>query len=413
MCLLFHLKAMTRHLMVTMMPIPTQTQTKSEEVRCFVKTYRPIVPIAICAFFVAFLITGARSVTAEGEANGGTIPPLKPFKQAVMTMSGSSNDAFSGELVTYTIALNNTSIVSTEVGYTARVGVTSTLPADVEVITTTIDPSEGDVEVLDLEQKLSWTLTVTYSNIYTLTYAVRAPETVTKTISLTSTAELYEIENLNYPYTPTSLTLTDTSVITVYPWRLMMPLLQRAKPPLPALANFNFEGGQIGWTQLVDSQPGKLIYSTQDRARVLVDDVYYAWLGGAANQENELKQEIELPRDYDDLRLRYLYWAASEEDDNSCGSDVAKVYFDGAASNPLKNYDLCTKTNTFNPAKQHGWTREIIDVASYKGQTVTLSFYTKLNGQKNSNFFVDVVQLCSDDTDAPAGTVKCTDPPTP
>lgn len=374
---------------------------------------RMLFPTTIFSLLVILFATATSSVVAEDEVNGGTVPPLKPFEQAAMTMSGSSSDAFSGELVTYTIALNNTSIVSTEVGYTARVGVTSTLPAGVQVITTTIDPSAGDVEVLDLDQKLSWTLTVTYSNIYTLTYAIRAPQTVSKTISLTSTAELYEIENLNYPYAPTSLTLTDTTVITVHPWRLMMPLLQRAKPPLPVLANFNFEGGQIGWTQLVDSQPGKLIYSTQDRARVLVDGVYYAWLGGAANQENELKQAIELPRDYDDLRLRYLYWAASEEDDNGCGNDVAKVYFNGSSSSPLKSYELCTKTNTFNPAKQHGWTREIIDVASYKGQTVVLSFFTKLNVQKNSNFFVDVVQLCSDDTDAPAGTVKCTDPPTP
>lgn len=370
-------------------------------------------PIAISALLFALVVISAGTVAAGDEVNGGTVPPLKPFEQAAMTMSGSSSDAFSGELVTYAIALNNSSIVSTEVGYTARVGVTSTLPAGVQVITTTIDPSAGDVEVLDLDQKLSWTLTVTYSNIYTLTYAIRAPETVSKTISLTSTAELYEIENLNYPYAPTSLTLTDTTVITVHPWRLMMPLLQRAKPPLPVLANFNFEGGQIGWTQLVDSQPGKLIYSTQDRARVLVDGNFYAWLGGTPNQENELKQTIELPRDYDDLRLRYLYWAASEEDDASCGNDAAKVYFNWSSSNPLKSYELCSKTNTFNPTKQHGWTREVIDVSSYKGQTVTLSFFTKLNSQKNSNFFVDLVQLCSSDADAPAGTVRCTDPPTP
>jgi len=372
-----------------------------------------LLPAVIFSLLAFVFLIGARPVVADGESNGGTIPPLRPFEQAPMTMSGSSSDAFSGELVTYTITLQNTSNVSTEVGYTARVGVTGTLPAGINVITDTIDPSAGNVQLLDLNRKLSWTLTVTYSNFYTLTYAIRAPETVTEAISLTSTAELYEIENLNYPYTPTSLTLTDTAVITVYPWRLMMPLLQRAKPPLPVLANYNFEGGQTGWTQLVDSQPGKLIYSTQDRARVLVDGDFYAWLGGAPNQANELKQVIELPPDYDDLRLRYLYWAASEEDDSGCGNDVAKVYFDGGGSNPLKSYELCTKTNTFHPAKQHGWVREIIDVSSFKGQTVALSFYTKLNGQKNSNFFIDMVQLCSNDAGAPVGTVRCDDPPTP
>jgi hypothetical protein len=49
---------------------------------------------------------------------------------------------------------------------------------------------------------------------------------------------------------------------------------------------------------------------------------------------------------------------------------------------------------------------EAIDVSSYQGQSITFAFWAKLNSTKNSNFFIDKVELCSDDEDRKPETVR-------
>lgn len=193
---------------------------------------------------------------------------------------------------------------------------------------------------------------------------------------------------------------------------IFLPMLEKARPSksvLPSLVNYNFEqGGGVGWTQRIDGSSNTLIFTQQEKPRVMIDGDWYAWLGGVNNQTNELSQQITLPSDYSDLRLRYLHWIQSDED--SCTNDRAEVRLNGTV---IKSYQLCKATRTFDPAKNYGWRWEILDLAAFKGQTVTLAFWSQLNASRLSNFFVDIAQLCSSDADAPAGTVRCSDPPTP
>lgn len=176
------------------------------------------------------------------------------------------------------------------------------------------------------------------------------------------------------------------------------------KPALPGLGNHDFEQGEFYWTQQVNASNGKLIYSQQQSVLFMLNGDWYAWLGGANNQIDELNQQITLPSGYSDLRLRYLHWIQSDED--SCSNDRAEVWVNDAA---IKAYQLCKATRTFDPARNHGWRWEVLDLAALQGQTVTLAFWSQLNASRLSNFFVDVVQLCSSDTDAPQGTVLCSD----
>ena len=55
----------------------------------------------------------------------------------------------------------------------------------------------------------------------------------------------------------------------------------------------------------------------------------------------------------------------------------------------------------------HLWVRaEAIDVSSYQGQSIKFAFWAKLNATKNSNFFVDKVELCSNDDDRKPETAR-------
>ncbi|MBE2237800.1 MAG: DUF11 domain-containing protein [Caldilineaceae bacterium] len=357
---------------------------------------------------VWLLIINAFAALAEDhDAGGGTIPPLQNFTKTVRSVAGIQNEARPGEKVIYTISMHNTISES----YTARIGVTDTIPAGLSVLTATIAPKDNaQFFTIDGVSFITWTVDVEYGASYTLTYSAEVTSTIG---TLTNTAVLYEISN-QYA-APTEITKTAQAVLKVHQWEVYLPLIRRDDPPppksqLPQFDHYNFEIStklKSGWEQLVDDKSGNLIYSAQQTNLVMLDGSHVAWLGGAPG-ENKLSQPIALPADYSNLKVRYLYWIYSDED--SCSNDSADVRINGAS---IKNYLLCKAERTFDSTKGHGWVREVLDVAAYKGQAITLSFVTNLNESKNSNFFIDVVQLCSSDADAPPGTVRCDDPPTP
>ena len=177
------------------------------------------------------------------------------------------------------------------------------------------------------------------------------------------------------------------------------------KSALPQFNNYNFEQGKTGWTEVTSSNYG-IIFSKNDAnfprvvRETMLDGDYIAWNLGDINTTSELYQTITLPSDYHDLNLRYLYYIASEE--NNCGEDWGNLRINDL---DVKQYQLCNseETNKFK------W--EVIDINRYKGQTVKVSFWGKGDRNNNSNWFVDLVELCSSDADAPSGTRRCNDPP--
>lgn len=199
----------------------------------------------------------------------------------------------------------------------------------------------------------------------------------------------------------TSGALTDQLTLTLIPdrYNLFLPMLTKARPPAPQLANGNLESGPgVGWQELVNGGSGQLIYARSSRPTLIpapLSGDYVAWLGGIANQTNTLQQAATLPSEYT-MKLRYNYYIASEE--NSCSNDHVVVQFAGVQ---VTRFELCRGTTTNN------WQTTVVSLDGFKSTSGRVSFTSQLNGSLNSNFFIDNIQLCSDDPAAPGGTLSC------
>jgi hypothetical protein len=156
---------------------------------------------------------------------------------------------------------------------------------------------------------------------------------------------------------------------------------QSAPPPPPpppsAIVNGDFESGPVGWSEysfqgwpLIVSPP--LIPSTLPRS-----GSWIAWLGGDNNEVSSIQQQITVSGA--NPFLGYWYWIASED---SCGNDWAWVRINNAS---IHTHQLCTGAIT------GGWVKQVIDLAAYAGQSVSLEFRVETNATLNSNFFIDDV----------------------
>lgn len=355
---------------------------------------------------------GAQTATFNPDVSDNrTIPPVAPFEKRGWTDIGLANAVYTGEFVTYTIALSG---IITD-SYAAIVGVTDTLPTGLTVNPSSLKASAGSTGLVN--GIITWTVEVATGNTYVLTYTAKAP-VITATAFLTNTAVLYEIESINQPITPTAKTITATWTVAVIPRNVHMPLIQRqptltptvtptptstptptpTPQPLLGFGNYNFEVvPNLGWLE----SPAGLIYSLSQNFLAGTEGQRYAWLGGVNNQSNELSQTIQLPRGYGDLRVRYRYWIYSEE--STCTNDLVQVLVNETSqtieTQDSRPHQLCQAGRTF------GWkAARTANLAGAGGNTVTLMFRTQLNGSRNSNFFVDVVELCSDD---PGATRNC------
>jgi uncharacterized repeat protein (TIGR01451 family) len=342
---------------------------------------------------LAYLVlTNSLTVFASETPGNGTIPPLAPFIKSVQSASGSPHTARSGEIATYTLQIANTSIVS----YTARIGITDTLPVGLVVMEGSITPTAKTVG----NHLIAWEVDVKFGELYTLTYAVQTP-IVTELLRLTNTAELYEIQNAWAP-TVTNRIITVTEALTVTPWTLYLPLIITPPPKreLPKFLNGDFEAGSgNGWTERVNEMDGVLIFTPINGYPAMVDGTHFAWLGGAYNTINELSQPITLPKGYGSLGITYRYWIDSSE--TVVTNDLAEIRIIHASGTAVQPQQL------WAPSATSRWVRaEAIDVSSYQGQSITFAFWAKLNSTKNSNFFIDKVELCSDDEDRKPETVR-------
>ena len=199
-------------------------------------------------------------------------------------------------------------------------------------------------------------------------------------------------------------TLTNQVALTLLPdhYNLFLPALTKMRPPAPQLVNGDLESGPgVGWQELVNGVSGQLIYAYSSRPIVIPQPLsgnYVVWLGGTANQmnmTNDLQQTITLPSDYT-MKLRYHYYIASNE--RKCTNDNVVVWLAGIQ---IAKFELCKGAETSS------WQTNVINLDSFKGVSGVVSFTSQLNGSLVSNFFIDNIQLCSDDPVAPSGTLSC------
>ena len=326
------------------------------------------------------LLTSSLAVLAEEQGVGETIPPLHSFQKTVRSETGQVGVAYNKQVVTYTISIWNT----TEPSYTARIGVTDTVPLSLPIDAGTIQSSKGDARLAPGNQ-ITWVLDVEAGDVHTLTYAARTP-TVTVTTAFTNMADLYEISN-KWVATPTTVTTSTLAVLLVRPDpKLYLPLVSRSVEELRQLDNYRFEDGpDEGWGQA----PEALIYNREGKYPFPRDGNYVAWLGGAPSQTNELSQTLKLPTDYVSLGLTYLYLIDSAE--NSPSNDKAEVRITADGVDSIVERPPLTRGNSL------GWQRHVIYLAAFKGKETTFTFWTELNDTLNSNFFVDKVEICSND----------------
>jgi len=161
-------------------------------------------------------------------------------------------------------------------------------------------------------------------------------------------------------------------------------------PAVPTLQNADFESGSTGWQQ--SSSTGlELIVKAQELPRPVTphNGNQVVWMGGRVKENADLWQEVSIPSGFSasnvSFMLSYYYWIAS---DDSCGNDRAWVEIEKVGGSPeiLKpEHNVCGKATS--------WSQKSYDLTSFEGQTIKIHFRLLLNDSKNSNFFIDDVEL--------------------
>jgi hypothetical protein len=163
-----------------------------------------------------------------------------------------------------------------------------------------------------------------------------------------------------------------------------LPLIITAGPP-PAdnvLVNGNFEAGPAsGWS--ASSTQGYALIVREANMPSYVDahdGSWLAWLGGANDEISRLSQSVTVPAS--EPTLHYWYWIDSAD---NCGYDFGGVIVNDNFAVDILN--LCQDQNT------GGWQQRTVNLASFAGQQIKLSFRAELDETLSSNFFVDDVTL--------------------
>jgi hypothetical protein len=157
-----------------------------------------------------------------------------------------------------------------------------------------------------------------------------------------------------------------------------MPLVRApgtATPPTAdPLDNPGFEAGPVKWTEF-SSHDYDLILTTADLPINAHGGSWAAWLGGADAEISYIQQSVTIPssKPY----LHYWRWIASGD---LCGFDKGAVLINSV---PVATYDLCSDTET------GGWQKQVVNLNSYKGQTVVLQIRAETDSSITSNLFID------------------------
>jgi hypothetical protein len=171
-----------------------------------------------------------------------------------------------------------------------------------------------------------------------------------------------------------------TCVAPVLSHRIYLALVSQAPlPPSPpsTIPNGDFENGRTHWTQYAPAG-WHLILEAAD-----LNQAGYAphggnwavWLGGADDDVSYIEQPVTVSSA--NPYLAYWYWIDSSD---SCGNDTGWVLINNAV---VQTHQLCHNTNS------NGWTRNVINLSSYAGQSVILQIKVLTNSSANSNLLLD------------------------
>ncbi len=153
--------------------------------------------------------------------------------------------------------------------------------------------------------------------------------------------------------------------------KLLLPVVLS---PDYAFKNWDFELGRVGWHEY--SQSGwALITPESDMPVPPYSGNWAVWLGGVPSDVSSISQHIFVPSQ---KLLTAKIWIASQE--TNCGNDLFIARVNGAE---IGRVGLC-QTN-----KTDGWTTLYVNVSSYAGQEVFMTFEVRTNSSLNSNVFLD------------------------
>ena len=133
------------------------------------------------------------------------------------------------------------------------------------------------------------------------------------------------------------------------------------------------------------------------------NSAYGAWLGGTNNAAGELWQGVAIPADANSVPLEFWWLAESTEEQPGDAVDVI-VQYGGEQS------DLLRTLPAVDPLGQ--WRQEVVDLAAYAGQEVTVTFLVHTDDEVLSIFGLDDVSLKASGattptpTSTPTGTVS-------
>lgn len=157
------------------------------------------------------------------------------------------------------------------------------------------------------------------------------------------------------------------------------------------IANPGFESGVTGWNRTSTNGLQLICSGTTCGADMPAPKAgsYIAWLGRNADSETSTLTHagtIALPAG---TPARLSFWYAIDSEDN-CGYDFGYVRVTaGSTTTTIKTYKLCSSNIS------DAWLRQQIDLSSYAGKTITLSFRATNDGENSSSLYLDDVQLVS------------------
>jgi hypothetical protein len=174
------------------------------------------------------------------------------------------------------------------------------------------------------------------------------------------------------PYVPKQPTYTPTATPT--PTRTPTPTPTRTATPVVTnpIANPGFENGSTGW--VFQSNQG-------DPIRVSPfahSGSFSAALGnGNHNRVASISQQFTVP--FNNYNLQYWQYIQSNE---VCGTpfDVVTIYINGAN---FQSFNVCSGLNSLD------WSRAIINLISYRGDTIVFRMEFTSDGNTQSFFYVD------------------------
>lgn len=167
---------------------------------------------------------------------------------------------------------------------------------------------------------------------------------------------------------------------------VFLPLIIKQEPPCISgsalVFNGNFEQGPAYWTQ----QGTTIIYNNPPHTH---GGSWGAWLAGYSNANDTLYQTFYVPNGAISASLVYYVWIGTDET-SAPAYDYLRVRLRNEAGSLLSTIDTLNDNSTKNTWLRRSYT---VNLGSYVGQTLRISFEATTNGTLTTNFYVDDVSL--------------------